>query len=90
VDECPITFNENELLRHEQQFRGHSAYHKVHELASKILRTDAEGWLMSGVDVEKKRMQNVDWLKEVMRRSEECGMEPEEVRRIWPYVEREA
>lgn len=43
VGQCPVTFSEDELKRHERQFQEYRDYHKIHELARKILSTGPEG-----------------------------------------------
>jgi hypothetical protein len=86
--QCPVTFSEDDLKRHKQQFQEYRDYHKIHELARKILGTDFEGWITPQVDFAEKRQQNEELLQEVMRRSTEYNKSPEEIRRIWPYLER--
>ncbi|KAB2103052.1 hypothetical protein AG0111_0g8708 [Alternaria gaisen] len=86
--ECPISFSEEELQRHEQQFEEYSNYHKVHELARNIVGTDFEGWISLYVDFEMKRQQNAALLEEFMRKSSQYGMSSEQMREIWPYLDR--
>lgn len=88
VGECPVTFTQDELERHERQFREYREYHSIQELARKILGTDAEGWIPPQVDFKATQKQNEELLEEAMRRSEKYNKSPEEIRRIWPYVER--
>lgn len=88
MDQCPIIFSEHDLQKHEQQFEEYRKYHTVHELAREILDTDVEGWIAPQVDFGLKKQQNEELLREVMRRSNEYGKSPEEIRRIWPYLER--
>jgi hypothetical protein len=88
VEKCPISFSESELQRHEQQFGQYRNFHEIHELARKLLGTDFEGWITPQVDFATKQQQNQELLKEVMRRSIQYNLSPEEVRRLWPYVER--
>ncbi|KAF9690849.1 hypothetical protein EKO04_011150 [Ascochyta lentis] len=85
--QCPVTFSEDDLKRHERQFQEYRDYHKIHELAMKILGTDSEGWITPQVDFAAKQQQNEELLREVMRRSTEYKKSPEEIRRIWPYLE---
>jgi hypothetical protein len=86
--ECPISFSEEDLKRHEQQFDEYSNYHKVHEWARGILGTDAEGWLMPMVDIEEARKKSDELLEEFVRRCDQYNMTPERMREIWPYSER--
>ncbi|KAH3909625.1 hypothetical protein HBH56_158950 [Parastagonospora nodorum] len=86
--QCPVTFNEDDLKSHKQQFQEYRDYHKIHELARKILGTDFEGWITHQVDFAAKQQQNEELLQEFMRRSTEYNKSPEEIRRIWPYLER--
>jgi hypothetical protein len=41
--QCPASFSEDDLQRHDQQFKKYRDYHEVHEFARKILGTDFEG-----------------------------------------------
>ncbi|CAN9388831.1 unnamed protein product [Alternaria alternata] len=86
--ECPISFSEEDLKRHEQQFDEYSNYHKVHEWARGILGTDAEGWLMPMVDIEEARKKSDELLEEFVRRCDQYNMTPERMREIWLYLER--
>lgn len=86
--QCPVTFSEVDLSRHEQQFQAYRDYHEIHELARNILCTDFEGWISPYVDFAAKQQQNEELLQEVMRRSTEYNKSPEEIRTIWPYLER--
>jgi hypothetical protein len=86
--ECPISFSEEDLQKHEKQFEEYSNYHKVHELARNILGTDFEGWISPYVDFESKRQQNAALLGEFVRKSSQYDMSPERMREIWPYLDR--
>lgn len=86
--ECAISFSEEDLQKHEQQFEEYSNYHKVHELARDILGTDFEGWISPYVDFEMKRQQNTALLEEFVRKSSQYDMSPERMREIWPYLDR--
>ncbi|CAN9147239.1 unnamed protein product [Alternaria alternata] len=86
--ECPISFSEEDLQKHEQQFEEYSNYHKVHKLARNILGTDFEGWISPYVDFETKRQQNAALLEDFVRKSSQYGMSPERMREIWPYLGR--
>ncbi|KAI4927821.1 hypothetical protein J4E85_006333 [Alternaria conjuncta] len=87
--ECPLNFSEEDVQRLEQQFEKYSNYHKVHEFARGILNADFEGWINPMLDFPAKQQQNKELLEEFVRRSSEFGMTPEEMRRIWPYSERD-
>ncbi|CAN9147029.1 unnamed protein product [Alternaria alternata] len=86
--ECPISFSEEDLQKHEQQFEEYRNYHKVHELARNVLGTDFEGWISPYVDFEMKQQQNTALLEELVRKSSQHGMSPERMREIWPYLDR--
>ncbi|KAF1846161.1 uncharacterized protein K460DRAFT_313337 [Cucurbitaria berberidis CBS 394.84] len=88
IDQCPVNFSEDDLQIHEQQFQKYRDSHKVHELARKILSTDFEGWVPPQVDFAAKQQQNKELLQEVMHKSNEYNKSPEEIRSIWPYLER--
>lgn len=85
--ECPISFSEADLQKHEQQLDKYRAHHTVHELARNLIGTDLEGWISPYVDFAMKQKQNEELLMKVMRRSDEYGIEEEEVCMIWPYRE---
>jgi hypothetical protein len=86
--ECPISFSEEDLRKHEQQFEEYSNYHRVHELARNVLGTDFEDWISPYVDFEIKRQQNTALLEEFARKSSQYDMSPERMREIWPYLDR--
>ena len=86
--ECTISFSEEELKRHEQQFEEYSRYHEIHKWARGILGTDVEGWLMPMVDIEEARKKSDELLEEFVRRCDQYNMTPERMREIWPYSER--
>jgi hypothetical protein len=88
MNPCPISFDEDSLQWHEKQFKEYRDYHKVHELARKILGTDFEGWISPHVDFAAKQQQNAKLLEEFMHRSNEFNKSPEDLRMIWPYLER--
>ncbi|KAL1799692.1 hypothetical protein ACET3X_000034 [Alternaria dauci] len=86
--ECPISFSEEELKRHEQQFAEYNRYHEVHKWVRELLQTDSDGWLMPMMDVEEARKINEALLEEFVRRCDHFNMTPERMREIWPYQER--
>ncbi|RYO15711.1 hypothetical protein AA0111_g11632 [Alternaria arborescens] len=86
--ECPISFSEEELKRHEQQFEEYSKYHEILKWARGILGTDVEGWLMPMLDIEEARKKSDELLEEFVRRCDQYNMTPERMREIWPYSER--
>ena len=83
--QCPFSFNEEDIQKHEQQFQDYRNFHGIHEVARKLLDTDSEGWISPQLDFTLKAQLNKDLLEEVMRRSGEYNKSPEEVRRIWPF-----
>lgn len=60
--ECPVTFGNDELKRHEQQFKEYRKYHNIHELARETLGTEASGWIMPQADFEARRKENEELL----------------------------
>jgi hypothetical protein len=84
----PVEFSEAELQRHEQQFEAYRNFHGIQELARKILGTDVEGWIAPQIDFTAKQQQSQKLFQELMSRSSEFNMSPDDVRRIWPYHER--
>lgn len=84
-DQCPFTFNEEDIEKHKQQFQEYRDFHRIQEIARKLLNTDSEGWISPQLDFGLKAQQNKDLLEEAMRRSSEYNKSPEEVRRIWPF-----
>ncbi|KAH9868326.1 hypothetical protein J1614_007398 [Plenodomus biglobosus] len=83
--ECPFSFSDEEIQNHDQQFRQYHDFHRIQELAKTLLDTDSEGWIAPQLDFAVKVRQNKELLDEVMCRSDEYNMSPEEVCRIWPF-----
>jgi hypothetical protein len=87
TDPCPFSFSEDELQRHEQQFKAYRNFHSVQEYARKILCTDVEGWIAPQFDFASKQNQNKELIEAFMGRSTEFDMSPDDIQRIWPYRE---
>jgi hypothetical protein len=85
---CPLRFSADELQRHEQQLEAYRTFHGVHEIARKALCTDAEGWIAPQRDFAALQRRNWELMEGLMGRSEEFGMQPGDVKRIWPFRER--
>ena len=45
LGERPFSFSEEDMLEHDQQFQDYRDFHRVQELAWKLLCTDSEGWI---------------------------------------------
>lgn len=43
LGECPFSFSEEDMREHDQQFQDYREFHRVQELARKLLCTDSEG-----------------------------------------------
>ncbi|KAF2276240.1 uncharacterized protein EI97DRAFT_377861 [Westerdykella ornata] len=84
---CPFSFSEDDRQKHDQQFEEYRHFHKVQEIAREHLDTDSEGWIAPQFDFAMKQQQNERLLQMVMHRSSEYNKSPEEVRRIWPFLE---
>ncbi|PVH93339.1 hypothetical protein DM02DRAFT_721750 [Periconia macrospinosa] len=85
--DCPFSFSDADVQRHEDQFQKYRDFHQVQELARELLDTDSEGWTNPRMDFAEKQQQNNDLLLLIMSRSSEYNMSPEEIRRIWPFIE---
>ena len=85
--ECPFSFSEGDIQKHDQEFKEYRDFHKIHELARMYLDTDSEGWIAPQLDFTMKQQQNEELLRQVMCRSAEYNKSPEEIRKIWPFLE---
>ncbi|PGH10605.1 hypothetical protein AJ80_07456 [Polytolypa hystricis UAMH7299] len=86
--DCPFTFSEEEKQKHDQEFQKYHDFQRIQEVARKGLSTDSEGWVAPQLDFTMKQRQNEELLEHIMRRSAEYNMSPEEVRSIWPFLQR--
>lgn len=43
--QCPINFTEEDIQKHKQQFQKYHDFHRIQQLAGKLLDTDSEGWI---------------------------------------------
>ncbi|KAH8710213.1 hypothetical protein GQ44DRAFT_763149 [Phaeosphaeriaceae sp. PMI808] len=87
LDECPFSFNEEDRRNHDQQFQNYRDFHRVQEIARKLLGTDTEGWISPRLDFTERQQMNTELLQEIMRRSDEYNMTAEEIHSIWPFRE---
>jgi hypothetical protein len=83
--ECPFSFSDDDMQKHDQQFKEYRDFRRVQEIARKLLDTDSEGWIAPQLDFATKQQQNEELLQMVMHRSNEYNKSPEEARRIWPF-----
>lgn len=86
--ECPFSFSDEDIRRHEQQFQDYRDYHQVQEIARKLLSTDSEGWISPQLDFAERQRMDTELLQEIMRRGSEYNMSPEEIQNIWPFREK--
>jgi hypothetical protein len=83
---CPYSFTQADIQKHESQFEEYQAWHKVQQLARDCLDTDAEGWVSPEMDIDKKREQNkelLDLFIEQTAGEKSAG----EARAMWPFSE---
>ena len=88
LGECPFSFSEEDLRKHDQQFQDYRDFHRVQEIARKLLSTDSEGWISPQLDFAERHRMNTELLQEIMRRSNEYNKTAEEIRSIWPFREK--
>lgn len=88
VGDYTFSFTEQDLQNHAQDFDKYRNFHKVQELAKALLNTDSEGWISPQLDFSMKQEQNQTLLDLFMLNSAEYNMSPEEIRGIYPYIER--
>ncbi|KAF2240280.1 hypothetical protein BU26DRAFT_470903 [Trematosphaeria pertusa] len=88
LGECPFSFSEEDIRKHDQQFRDYRDFHRVQEIARKLLSTDSEGWISPQLDFAERQRMNTELLQEIMRRSNEYNKTAEEIRSIWPFREK--
>jgi hypothetical protein len=88
LGECPFSFSEEDVRKHDQQFQDYRDFHRVQEIARKLLSTDSEGWISPQLDFAERQRMNTELLQEIMRRSNEYNKTAEEIRSIWPFREK--
>ncbi|KAH7345910.1 hypothetical protein BKA66DRAFT_517139 [Pyrenochaeta sp. MPI-SDFR-AT-0127] len=88
LGECPFSFREDDIREHELQFQEYRDFHRVQEIARKLLSTDSEGWISPQLDFAERQRMNTELLQEIMRRSNEYNKTAEEIRSIWPFLEK--
>ncbi|RAH76985.1 hypothetical protein BO86DRAFT_404132 [Aspergillus japonicus CBS 114.51] len=81
---CPYSFSDEEVRRHERQFAEYQGWNEVRQLALECLDTDADGWIAPQLDVAEKRRQNRELLAMWIERA--AGeRSSEEARAMWPF-----
>lgn len=83
--ECPYTFDEEDIQKHEKQFEEYEEWHHAREFAKEYLNTDADGWISPEMDFAKKQEQNralFNLFTERMAGQKSLG----DIRRIWPFA----
>ncbi|KAF1845533.1 uncharacterized protein K460DRAFT_386030 [Cucurbitaria berberidis CBS 394.84] len=86
--ECPFSFTEEDIQKHEQQLQDYRDFNRVQEIARKLLSTDSEGWISPQLDFAERQRMNTELLQEIMRRSNEYNKTSEEIQSIWPFCEK--
>ncbi|RAH65762.1 uncharacterized protein BO66DRAFT_414864 [Aspergillus aculeatinus CBS 121060] len=86
TSECPYSFSDEEISRHERQFAEYQAWNDVQQLAMECLDTDAEGWIAPQLDIAEKRRQNRELLAMWIERAAE-ERTSDEARALWPFPE---
>jgi hypothetical protein len=84
--DCPHSFTQADIQRHESQFEEYENWHKIQQLARDCLETDAEGWISTELDFDKKREQNKE-LFEMFVKQMAGEKSVEEVKAMWPFPE---
>jgi hypothetical protein len=85
LGECPFSFSEEDMQKHNKQFQDYRNFHQVQEIARKLLSTDSEGWISPQLDFTERQRKNTELLKEIMFRSNEYNMTREKIQSIWPF-----
>ncbi|KAF2127066.1 hypothetical protein P153DRAFT_295386, partial [Dothidotthia symphoricarpi CBS 119687] len=80
--DCPFSFSEDDIQKHNQEFEEFRDFHRIQEIARKHLVTDSEGWVAPQLDFTIKQQQNEKLLQLVMRRSNEYNKSPEEIQNL--------
>ncbi|KAH0837218.1 hypothetical protein FOPE_04644 [Fonsecaea pedrosoi] len=84
--ECPYTFREEEIQKHEKHFEEYREWHRVREFAKEYLDTDADGWIPPEMDFTEKQEQNKALFTLYVERM--AGQKSqEEIYRMWPFSE---
>jgi len=88
MDPRPLRFSDDDLERHDREFDEYRSFHSVLEFARKMLSTDVEGWISPRLDFDMMQQENVKLLEAAMRRSTDFNKSPDDIRSIWPYIDR--
>ncbi|KAF2677683.1 hypothetical protein K458DRAFT_446844 [Lentithecium fluviatile CBS 122367] len=86
--ERPFSSSEEALRKYDQQFQDYRDFHRVQDIAKEGLSNDSEGWISPQLDFAERQGMNIKPLEEAMRRSSQFNKTPEEIREIWPFLER--
>lgn len=88
VGNSPLKFSDEDLHRHKHEFKKYHETHDVMEFAKKWLSTDVEGWVSPRLDFAMMQRENEKLLDWAMHNSSDFNKSPDEIRRIWPYLDR--
>lgn len=83
--ECPISYSDQELARHDREFEDYEVFHRIRKGAQDFLGTDSEGWFSPAENFEQKKQLSHELLQHLMDDCREYGKTPDEVRAIWPF-----
>jgi hypothetical protein len=68
------------------KFRDCDGWHEMRKLVKDLLDTEGEGWVAPGRDLEEIRSRNKMLLEHYISKMA-SGKLPEEVKKIWPFLE---
>ena len=85
---CSFTFTTEEFGAHKKEFEEYRQWHHVRGLASGALGSDSEGWIPPERDLEERQAKNKEFL-DILIDKIAPEKSPEEVRLLWPYLEKQ-
>ncbi|TKA58969.1 hypothetical protein B0A49_11243 [Cryomyces minteri] len=84
---CPYRPSVHDIELHNEQFTDYEDWYTLQEFAMQQLDTDSEGWVPAETDWDEKRAQN-QALCDFFLTKVAAEKPPEELRRMWPFLER--
>jgi hypothetical protein len=82
----PLNFTQEQISSHEREFRDYEEWHEMRKLVKDLLDTDDEGWIAPGRDLEEIKSRNKMLLEHYISKMA-SSKSPEEVKKVWPFLE---
>ena len=81
-----LNFTQEQISSHEREFRDYEEWHEMRKLVKDLLDTDDEGWVAPGRDLEEIKSRNKMLLEHYISKMA-SSKSPEEVKKMWPFLE---